>query len=64
MGSRPNLFWGVDYFGVRFSLRLRLGLRLGLGLLLGVGLGLVFWGSFRVRVRAWVRVRFWLGPST
>ena len=33
---------------------------------MGVGLGLVFFGSFRVRVRGGVRVRvrFWLGPGT
>ena len=41
-------------WGLRFSL--------GLGLVSGLGLGLVFFGSFRVR--AGVRVRFWLGPNT
>ena len=33
-------------------------------LVLGVELGLVFFSSFRVRVRGGVRVRFWLGPGT
>ena len=46
----PSFLGGQLYFGFRVSL----GLGLGLVLVLGVGLGLVFWGSFRVGVRAWL----------